>query len=451
MSFVSYVPYSHRTNRTYRTYLILMNPVVTLTFSDESGNTREVLVQSKRFTIGRTPENDLVIANANLSRRHAVIEAFEGLVQITDCGSQNGTEVNGSSAVGGVVLHDGDVITLAGVCDVSVGIANRSAATASGNHRAVMSRQIPIVPSQQPQQKSHSLPTGNSAMHAGGQQAPTKAAITKIRPAFWSQSLLVPLIAATAVGLVLVVGVVLLLLILRTGSQPSGRRTEAVRNLDEGFRNQSSEEKKAESNPEINKAVLNLDQVEKAAATVMQRISSDDKIYSFSDKALADIGRKVSGYQSLTGLATYLESLQRNSAALGALARQEGLEPGLLIYTVLAQTDGGRTGGEPLSVARSIISDLLAVRATFGTTDADSSLILLAAYKMGARGNRSHPLLVTIRRLVKHPLTQRNVWYLHEQGGLEAQVYDFVVRFLALAVIAHSPNQFGVTADPLVF
>jgi hypothetical protein len=191
--------------------------------------------------------------------------------------------------------------------------------------------------------------------------------------------------------------------------------------------------------------------VEKVAIAVMQRISSDDKPYSFSEKALRDIGQKISSYKASTSLPGYLESIQRSSAALGTLAREQGLEPGLLIYTVLAKSDGGRVGGDPLAVGRAIISELLAVRATFGTTDSESSLILIAAYKMGGGGKRSHPLLATIRRLVKHPLTQRNVWYLNEQGGLDAEVYDFVVSFLALAVIAQNPAQFGVAATPLVF
>jgi len=58
---------------------------------------------------------------------------------------------------------------------------------------------------------------------------------------------------------------------------------------------------------------------------------------------------------------------------------------------------------------------------------------------------------VTIRRLVRHPLTQRNIWYLNERGGLEADAYDFVLSFLALAVIAQEPGQFGIAANPLVF
>jgi hypothetical protein len=206
-----------------------------------------------------------------------------------------------------------------------------------------------------------------------------------------------------------------------------------------------------ESNTRSNDLPAGAEQVEKAATAVMSRISSDDKTYSFSEKALQDIGRKVNGYRGSTSLAGNLQAIQRSTPALGAFARQEGLEPGLLIYAVLALTDAGRTNADPLAVARGIISNLLALRATFGTNDADGSLIIIAAYKMGGGGKRSHPLLVTIRRLVRNPLTQRNVWYLNERGGLDAEVYDFVLSFLALAVIAQEPGQFGVAANPLVF
>src|SRR5260370_5208491 len=99
-----------------------MYPEVTLTLCDDLGRTWQLVVQSKRFTIGRTLENDLTIDNSSLSRRHAVIENFEGVVQISDCGSQNGTKVNGATIVASTILHSGDVISLAGVCEIEVSI-----------------------------------------------------------------------------------------------------------------------------------------------------------------------------------------------------------------------------------------------------------------------------------------------------------------------------------------
>lgn len=426
-----------------------MQPEVTLTISDELGQTQQVVILSRRFTIGRTPENDLAIQNSSLSRRHAVIEAFEGVVQITDCGSQNGTEVNGTEVVAGAVLHDGDLITLGGVCDITVAIGD------NGN-RALQS--LPRVRPERGSSNRTVVPGAQAAAKALPSRPNTRTAAAA-GGAPWLGGLGVPIIAATLVAMVVVVAGGLLLFIPK--SDPRQRnRTERPQldnqNENPGVAHQSNSPSNTPAVNEDSKPVSNpgsggTEQIEKAATAVMRRISSDDKTYSFSEKALQDIGRKVDHYRTTTSLAGSLQAIQRDSAALGALARQEGLEPGLLIYSVLAQTDGGRTGGDPVAIARAIISNLLAVRATFGTTDADSSLILIAAYKMGGGGKRSHPLLVTIRRLVRHPLTQRNVWYLNERGGLEAGVYDFVVSFLALAVIAQEPGQFGVAATPLVF
>jgi hypothetical protein len=95
--------------------------------------------------------------------------------------------------------------------------------------------------------------------------------------------------------------------------------------------------------------------------------------------------------------------------------------------------------------------ELLRLRAIFGTADADSSLILIAASRLGKAERRSHPLLAVIRRLVKSPLTERNVWFLHERGGISAEAYDFVLKVLAIGVIAQDPRQFGVPTDPLLF
>ena len=63
----------------------------------------------------------------------------------------------------------------------------------------------------------------------------------------------------------------------------------------------------------------------------------------------------------------------------------------------------------------------------------------------------SHPLLARLRRLANNPVKERNVWFLHERGGIDAASYDLVIRFLALGVIAQNPRQYGVSTEPLTF
>lgn len=47
------------------------------------------------ITIGRTADCDIVIPEYSISRKHCYISQMDGLYRITDCGSANGTVVDG--------------------------------------------------------------------------------------------------------------------------------------------------------------------------------------------------------------------------------------------------------------------------------------------------------------------------------------------------------------------
>src|SRR2546430_16805023 len=96
-----------------------MQPEITLAYYDEAGRLHRVKVESKRFSIGRIPDNDLMIENSNLSRRHALIESFNDTVQMCDCGSSNGTVLNGAPVTAPVQLHRGDLGKLAYACHIT--------------------------------------------------------------------------------------------------------------------------------------------------------------------------------------------------------------------------------------------------------------------------------------------------------------------------------------------
>ena len=57
---------------------------------------RRVAVGSEALVIGRLPECDVVLADSNVSRRHAELRRKGDGVFVTDLGSTNGTKVNGS-------------------------------------------------------------------------------------------------------------------------------------------------------------------------------------------------------------------------------------------------------------------------------------------------------------------------------------------------------------------
>jgi hypothetical protein len=75
------------------------------------GNGQRKTLGDKVISLGRLLDNDVVLEDPNVSRRHAEIRPLGTSFVVTDLGSTNGTLVNGA-AVRQQVLQPGDVITL---------------------------------------------------------------------------------------------------------------------------------------------------------------------------------------------------------------------------------------------------------------------------------------------------------------------------------------------------
>jgi pSer/pThr/pTyr-binding forkhead associated (FHA) protein len=69
------------------------------------------ITEKKRVTIGRTPDNDIILDNRGVSRRHSQIEFGDDQAVIIDNESLNGTFVN-SRRISEDVLKDNDIITI---------------------------------------------------------------------------------------------------------------------------------------------------------------------------------------------------------------------------------------------------------------------------------------------------------------------------------------------------
>ena len=63
-------------------------------------------------TIGRHPDCDVVLNDAEVSRQHAEVRREDGGFSIVDLGSLNGTKVNGAGVKAPRALQDGDVISI---------------------------------------------------------------------------------------------------------------------------------------------------------------------------------------------------------------------------------------------------------------------------------------------------------------------------------------------------
>lgn len=73
---------------------------------------RELVVDKSEFTIGREVDNDFVISEVGVSRRHCRLSLVGGEWLIEDCHSVNGILVNGQKVDGGIILRPNDKITV---------------------------------------------------------------------------------------------------------------------------------------------------------------------------------------------------------------------------------------------------------------------------------------------------------------------------------------------------
>ncbi len=89
------------------------------------GERRYELVPGRSYRIGSRPDNDVVIEQKDVSRRHAVLRVHEGSFHITDLDSKNGTFLNGAKTVS-EAFSCGDMVHLssARLVIIEVGTGN---------------------------------------------------------------------------------------------------------------------------------------------------------------------------------------------------------------------------------------------------------------------------------------------------------------------------------------
>lgn len=401
---------------------------LTLIFNDENGQEQRVIVNANPFTMGRQEGNELVIRDSSLSRRHALITSFNGVAQISDCGSQNGTFLNGKRLSSAAILKHGDLITIGQDCNLRVQIVDQAATPPQASTHSVASPT--------PTPTSHPVsPVGSSA------SASTSFAFPTLSPAL--------LATVAMIGILVIAGLMIGLLIWKKAPPPNDETQVVV--VDSTPAPATSETASAIVKPvtEPSAVPATNDQLEKSLVQVIRYISNDSD-YPFPPAIVAEIKRRADQFASPT-LATTLRTMAARSDDTINQIKAQGLKkPALPIYMALAETNGGQ-GGDPMNVARQMVSEVQFLRAHFGSEFADPTLMLVAAHKIPGGSKKSHPLLQPLRQLVKNPQTDRNVWFLREKGALSDAAYEFVLRFLAYGAIAQNPRQFGLDAPALVF
>ena len=406
-----------------------MPPRLTITLPASFGN-KTVEVLGRRFSIGRTPENDLPIEDSSLSRRHAIVEEVDGRYLISDCGSSNGTFLNGSRIDTETELADWDVLTLGGVGDIVVCL--QSDARSEGEQRSAPSGPRAV---QVPTKPSRAAPPTNVS---------TEPVVGK------------PIIAIVAVVIILIVSGVAILLIKGSGSTTGANvtikkpRAEDTRDEKRPDTDDRNEDLTATNTNESNAGDNNsseLSTIESFASKVLVGISRDTRPV-LTEKPLEQINATVQRYKSSSSLAEQLRTIKREMPQVASVAKSNGLRTQLVVYATLARIDvDGR--GDPAQVAASLSPSLARMRAIFGDELANDSLLSVAGLEEGPS------LQLKINKLAGRvndsPATIRSIWYLHDHQTISDQTYNFVLRFLAIGVIVQDPQKFGVAADPLIF
>ena len=147
----------------------------------EGGEAREIALGG-RVTIGRQPDNEVVLADASSSRRHAAIVPENGRYALQDLGSANGTRVNGAR-VSHHLLAIGDVVQIG---DASL-LFSEDAPQADPAYAATAMAMPAFVPGAlaypAPAEPAAPIPAAIAAPAARPQRAPVAAPHPSAHPA----------------------------------------------------------------------------------------------------------------------------------------------------------------------------------------------------------------------------------------------------------------------------
>ncbi len=83
-----------------------------ITLAKKGQEPEELSFEQEEVTIGRLPENDIVLNKGNVSKYHAQISRRGAKIAVVDMGSTNGTLLNGKKISGQAFLSPGDLIAI---------------------------------------------------------------------------------------------------------------------------------------------------------------------------------------------------------------------------------------------------------------------------------------------------------------------------------------------------
>jgi uncharacterized RDD family membrane protein YckC len=125
--------------------------VAKLVINPTSATKKEIPIVSRVISIGRDPSNDLVLSDAMVSRRHAILEHRDNQYILRDNNSSNGTMVNGDRVDIEKPLRDGDLVAIGSSrllfqLDETAEASIPAAVVAAGMSHGPAARPVPEAP-----------------------------------------------------------------------------------------------------------------------------------------------------------------------------------------------------------------------------------------------------------------------------------------------------------------
>jgi hypothetical protein len=182
----------------------------------------------------------------------------------------------------------------------------------------------------------------------------------------------------------------------------------------------------------------------------LRKIAQNDTTAFLTSDQSKKVSDKIKQIGSSSALAENINSARKNASQIKSLATSKNLTPQFLATAALVKL--GNSRGDVLQAAQSMADTLGKLQTQIGNELSDDSLLMIAAYDQGEKGD-----FMKLRNMLqdlanKFPESSRairSIWFLQKQGKISDGEFDFALRFIAIGTITQNPKDFGTNADPL--
>lgn len=417
-----------------------------LNFTVDKGDKNRVAVNREKFIVGRHSAADLCIPDARLSREHICIERLGEEFRVSDCGSSNGTTLNGEKLTESVSLKNGDRLDLGGI-KIAVEIESDAIAVDSPDPES-------------PTAEDSNFGTPAASTPAIAAAAPKKGGMSMMA------LLLIPMFA---IVILLFAGVLVYVLMSRdTGGRGNGI---VVQNPDDPGGGDGGPTKTPtpkipgqQTGPTVPGGQIDPPGgptnspvpvsptivVEESAAQFLRRIAQNDQKAFLTGDQAKRVDTRTKELKGSAALAQNINAARKSAKEIQTLATANNLKPQLI--AVAAITKLGNSRGDFMAAARSVSEDLGKIAPHIGSELSEDSLLLIAALDQAAAGEtmKMRDMLQSLAN--KNPESTREIrtiWFLEKEGKITKAEFDRALTFLAIGAITQNPKAFGVNAEAL--